>query len=187
MRLLHYSLHATTGKASQPASVCRFSTQKRKRAWTISATAAFALLLAARLLSAWLNIIHDCDEVFNYWEPLHYLLYGYGLQTWEYRQDSLTKTTRATSLQPATCSSVSSCRQAHAPELYVAKVAFCCSAQFALRPYLYLLLHTSVAGPAALWFGSGAGQWRFLLLCCHAALTHMHVCGPVEFLDCFRD
>ena len=31
------------------------------------------------------NIIHDCDEVYNYWEPLHYLLYGYGKQTWEYR------------------------------------------------------------------------------------------------------
>jgi alpha-1,2-mannosyltransferase len=28
--------------------------------------------------------IADCDEVFNYWEPLHYLLHGHGLQTWEY-------------------------------------------------------------------------------------------------------
>lgn len=41
-------------------------------------------MLIARLASAAYNIIHDCDEVFNYWEPLHYLLYGYGLQTWEY-------------------------------------------------------------------------------------------------------
>lgn len=24
------------------------------------------------------------DEVFNYWEPVHYLVYGEGLQTWEY-------------------------------------------------------------------------------------------------------
>ena len=23
-------------------------------------------------------------QVYNYWEPLHYLLYGYGMQTWEY-------------------------------------------------------------------------------------------------------
>jgi len=43
------------------------------------------LLFPARLLSVYFNIVHDCDEVFNYWEPLHYLLYGYGLQTWEYR------------------------------------------------------------------------------------------------------
>jgi alpha-1,2-mannosyltransferase len=26
----------------------------------------------------------DCDEVYNYWEPLHYLLYKSGMQTWEY-------------------------------------------------------------------------------------------------------
>lgn len=57
----------------------------RKRTLTISTTSAFFFLLTARCLSVVFNIIHDCDEVFNYWEPLHYLLYGYGLQTWEYR------------------------------------------------------------------------------------------------------
>jgi len=31
-----------------------------------------------------LNLINDCDETFNYYEPLHHWLYGYGLQTWEY-------------------------------------------------------------------------------------------------------
>ena len=30
------------------------------------------------------NIIHDCDETYNYLEPLHYLVHGSGLQTWEY-------------------------------------------------------------------------------------------------------
>lgn len=38
-----------------------------------------------RYMSAASNIIHDCDEVFNYWEPLHFLLYKSGFQTWEYR------------------------------------------------------------------------------------------------------
>ncbi|KAL3643765.1 hypothetical protein CASFOL_014580 [Castilleja foliolosa] len=28
-----------------------------------------------RYMSASSNIIHDCDEVFNYWEPLRFLLY----------------------------------------------------------------------------------------------------------------
>lgn len=28
--------------------------------------------------------IMDCDEVYNYWEPLHFLLYSSGFQTWEY-------------------------------------------------------------------------------------------------------
>ena len=45
----------------------------------------FLCLLLPRILSALYNIIHDCDEVYNYWEPLHFLLYGHGMQTWEYR------------------------------------------------------------------------------------------------------
>ena len=28
------------------------------------------------MLSAFLNGVNDCDETFNYWEPMHYLLYG---------------------------------------------------------------------------------------------------------------
>ena len=45
----------------------------------------FLCLLLPMILSALYNIIHDCDEVYNYWEPLHFLLYGHGMQTWEYR------------------------------------------------------------------------------------------------------
>ena len=40
--------------------------------------------LVVRLTATFFSQIPDCDEVFNYWEPLHYLLYGSGLQTWEY-------------------------------------------------------------------------------------------------------
>ncbi|XP_028039919.1 alpha-1,2-mannosyltransferase ALG9 [Bombyx mandarina] len=46
--------------------------------------AALSLLLTARIISAIWNHISDCDETYNYWEPLHYLVYGHGLQTWEY-------------------------------------------------------------------------------------------------------
>ncbi|KAL3613044.1 hypothetical protein CASFOL_043115 [Castilleja foliolosa] len=35
-------------------------------------------------MSASSNIIHDCDEVFNCWEPLHFLLYKSVFQIWEY-------------------------------------------------------------------------------------------------------
>ncbi|KAJ8733666.1 hypothetical protein PYW07_014217 [Mythimna separata] len=45
---------------------------------------ALGLLLAARLVSAYWGHVADCDETYNYWEPLHYLVYGSGLQTWEY-------------------------------------------------------------------------------------------------------
>ncbi|XP_053681407.1 alpha-1,2-mannosyltransferase ALG9 [Anopheles nili] len=46
--------------------------------------AALFLLLSVRLQSALWSVISDCDETFNYWEPLHYLLKGRGFQTWEY-------------------------------------------------------------------------------------------------------
>jgi len=36
--------------------------------------------------------ITDCDEVYNYWEPLHFLLYGYGMQTWEYAHEYALRT-----------------------------------------------------------------------------------------------
>uniref|UniRef100_A0A0E0FIC9 Mannosyltransferase n=1 Tax=Oryza nivara TaxID=4536 RepID=A0A0E0FIC9_ORYNI len=44
----------------------------------------FLALGLLRHMSASSNLIHDCDEVFNYWEPLHFLLYRSGFQTWEY-------------------------------------------------------------------------------------------------------
>ncbi|KAJ5294962.1 hypothetical protein N7508_009783 [Penicillium antarcticum] len=42
------------------------------------------LCLVANSLAALFSPIQDCDEVFNFWEPTHYLQHGYGLQTWEY-------------------------------------------------------------------------------------------------------
>ena len=45
---------------------------------------AFVVLLLARLASAALNLVHDCDETYNFWEPLHYLTHGHGMQTWEH-------------------------------------------------------------------------------------------------------
>ncbi|KAL2006703.1 hypothetical protein VTN00DRAFT_9371 [Thermoascus crustaceus] len=45
---------------------------------------AFYVCLISNGLAAAYAPIQDCDEVFNYWEPAHYLDHGYGLQTWEY-------------------------------------------------------------------------------------------------------
>ncbi|KAL9103850.1 MAG: hypothetical protein Q9163_001128 [Psora crenata] len=42
------------------------------------------ILCAVNCSAALFAPIQDCDEVFNYWEPTHYLNHGYGLQTWEY-------------------------------------------------------------------------------------------------------
>ena len=38
------------------------------------------------------------------------------------------------------------------------RVCALCSAAYALRSYLYLLVHTIIAGPAALWLGTGSGE-----------------------------
>ncbi|KAI8079525.1 Alg9-like mannosyltransferase family-domain-containing protein [Gilbertella persicaria] len=48
---------------------------------------AFRILFIMRCFSALYRILDDCDEVYNYWEPTHYLLQGYGRQTWEYSTD----------------------------------------------------------------------------------------------------
>lgn len=53
--------------------------------YTTGLRACLAIVMGARVLSALLNLIHDCDEVYNYWEPLHFLVYGSGFKTWEYR------------------------------------------------------------------------------------------------------
>lgn len=45
---------------------------------------AFKALLSARFCAAIWSHITDCDETYNYWEPTHYLVFGKGLQTWEY-------------------------------------------------------------------------------------------------------
>ncbi|KAH9309168.1 hypothetical protein KI387_037079, partial [Taxus chinensis] len=94
--------------ASKPAN----SETSRELGWGIP----FIVLIAARTISARSNLIHDCDEVFNYWEPLHYLLYKSGFQTWEY------------------------------------------SSEFALRSYLYIVLHALIAAPASWWLHVGQGK-----------------------------
>ena len=57
--------------------------------WSPNQKTAFLSFLTVGLLSATfnVNVISDCDEVMNYWEPTHYITYGKGFQTWEYRFD----------------------------------------------------------------------------------------------------
>ncbi|GAA6059335.1 hypothetical protein JCM10212_005915 [Sporobolomyces blumeae] len=52
--------------------------------WNPTLLTAFRMLLLVRFCSAMYTTISDCDEAFNYWDPLHYLVHGKGLQTWEY-------------------------------------------------------------------------------------------------------
>lgn len=45
---------------------------------------AFKALMSARFCAAIWSHVSDCDETYNYWEPTHYLVFGKGMQTWEY-------------------------------------------------------------------------------------------------------
>eukprot|EP00659_Diplonema_papillatum_P000491 gene491-733_t len=44
----------------------------------------FSMIVGVRVMYGMVSGVADCDEVFNYWEPAHELIYGRGLQTWEY-------------------------------------------------------------------------------------------------------
>ncbi|ETE68450.1 Ferredoxin-fold anticodon-binding domain-containing protein 1, partial [Ophiophagus hannah] len=64
--------------------VVRSSGTKAGHVWAPEGSTAFKCLISARFCAALLSNISDCDETFNYWEPMHYLVYGKGFQTWEY-------------------------------------------------------------------------------------------------------
>ncbi|PWN34082.1 uncharacterized protein FA14DRAFT_173799 [Meira miltonrushii] len=63
-----------------------------KKIWMPNFRSCFRLLLIARVMSALYSNITDCDETYNYWEPLHLLTHPPApsgisqtpFQTWEY-------------------------------------------------------------------------------------------------------
>ncbi|KAF9454158.1 glycosyltransferase family 22 protein, partial [Macrolepiota fuliginosa MF-IS2] len=55
----------------------------QRRPWTPKFSVAIRIMLLVRAFGAMYSNIDDCDEVFNFWEPLHFLDRGYGFQTWE--------------------------------------------------------------------------------------------------------
>lgn len=52
----------------------------------------FIGFLLVNTLAAIYSPIQDCDEVFNFWEPTHYLNHGYGFETWEYSPEFAIRT-----------------------------------------------------------------------------------------------
>lgn len=72
------------GDDSKVAETRQESVSRGGQVWAPEGSTAFKCLLSARFCAALLSNISDCDETFNYWEPMHYLLYGTGMQTWEY-------------------------------------------------------------------------------------------------------
>ncbi|KAJ2909649.1 hypothetical protein GGI21_001671 [Coemansia aciculifera] len=58
--------------------------RQRTSAYVPSLDLVFRILSVVRIVGALTAPIQDCDEVFNYWDPLHLLQFGWGKQTWEY-------------------------------------------------------------------------------------------------------
>ncbi|KAK4048882.1 mannosyltransferase [Microbotryomycetes sp. JL201] len=71
-------------KAASSASRPLIVDASRLPGWTPNWVTAARMLIIVRWYAAMCSNISDCDEVFNYWEPLHYLWRGVGFQTWEY-------------------------------------------------------------------------------------------------------
>ncbi|KAL8764540.1 MAG: hypothetical protein Q9194_006993 [Teloschistes cf. exilis] len=69
---------------SKTAKIYKKPKQKPPMEPPIPTIAIFYGFLLVNTLAAAFAPIQDCDEVFNYWEPTHYLNHGSGLQTWEY-------------------------------------------------------------------------------------------------------
>jgi alpha-1,2-mannosyltransferase len=83
-----------------------------------------SIILLVRLLSALynFNFLSDCDEVMNYWEPTHFLQFGNGLQTWEYRYETKKKKGQI-----------------------LISFVFLFSPEYGIRSYSYILIHTIIA------------------------------------------
>ena len=60
------------------------SQKSPRNSLSVPTSTALIVLLAARTVAALSVPISDCDEVFNYWDPMHLLTHGKALQTWEY-------------------------------------------------------------------------------------------------------
>mmetsp|Transcript_39337 Transcript_39337/g.156162 ORF Transcript_39337/g.156162 Transcript_39337/m.156162 type:complete len:494 (-) Transcript_39337:4405-5886(-) len=71
------------GKVKRAALVL-FSRYNKLEGWSPNLVTAAFVILFTRIAAAILSGIADCDETYNYWEPLHYLVYGYGFEVWEY-------------------------------------------------------------------------------------------------------
>ena len=104
-----------------------------------------------------------CPETFNYWEPTHFLIYGTGLQTWEYRQTCLSS---ARMMLTSACALACSVR----------------SPAYALRSYMYPLFHVAVARVAQLLLI----EWLFgkvaIFYCIRFALAAATALCEVRFL-----
>ncbi|KAJ9199287.1 CAZyme family GT22 [Paecilomyces variotii] len=91
---------------------------------------ALYLSLISNGLAAAYAPIQDCDEVFNFWEPAHFLDHGYGLQTWEWSPEYSIRSWLYVSLHAAIGKASSVFSQNKISQFYTVRfvLAFFCAA-----------------------------------------------------------
>ncbi|KAM6498713.1 glycosyltransferase family 22 protein [Amanita muscaria] len=72
-----------TPRTDKHTGILQDKLRRSRPPWTPSFSFVVRMLLLMRVSGAMYYIINDCDEVYNFWEPLHFLDKGYGFQTWE--------------------------------------------------------------------------------------------------------
>jgi hypothetical protein len=82
----HHHHHSSTNKKHDVKAAANMTQVEPHHTGLPSFMFVFSVLLVVRVVaSRFASAVADCDETFNYWEPTHFLMYGYGFQTWEYR------------------------------------------------------------------------------------------------------
>lgn len=72
-------------KASSPHQKNQEDTENGKCDWQLVLGSLLTCAnMLIRLYCGFYMIISDCDETYNYWEPLNLIFRGFGKQTWEY-------------------------------------------------------------------------------------------------------
>ncbi|CAK5069353.1 unnamed protein product [Meloidogyne enterolobii] len=79
-----FSSNVSSGEDDKKELLDDIVTDWKDSDWAPSISAVFKILFSIRLSASLWSIISDCDEVYNYWEPLHLVLFKRGFQTWEY-------------------------------------------------------------------------------------------------------
>ena len=114
----------------------------------VAPLAAFYVLLAAHTLAALAHPIQDCDEVFNYWEPTHYLLHGYGFQTWEYSPDFAIRSWAYTALHALVVAPLKLFARSKAAQFYFLRIVLgfvCALCETRLFAKVHATLHPRIA------------------------------------------
>ncbi|KAJ2393194.1 mannosyltransferase, partial [Coemansia sp. RSA 2603] len=80
----HIEQAKTSALAQHQPAAAAASTSRPSSPYVPSLGLLFRIFSLIRITAALSAPMQDCDEVFNYWEPLHMLQFGTGKQTWEY-------------------------------------------------------------------------------------------------------